>query len=394
MHIMLRKIWILLGAVTLVGVVYVTAFAVDGGQQSVAGNDASGPIGPAGPHGSGGPEGRRGPPSKVWSSADGPCFDLGNRFVDCGNGTVTDTSTEIVWLKAADCLPASNYVEANLAAGQLSAGQCGLTDRSIPGDWRLPTRTEWETVVEQAVANDCDTPYFPDRNGLGCCGTDDCPFFGVQSAFHWSSTSDVSSPASAWGASLLDGIVMAQNPKTASNASVWPVRGGQAITDVGAPIPTIRILQLATPPVTGQRQPATSGTCVATGTLCQSNADCAVNDVCVRPPGHCAFQIQQWKATIEAVSEEIVMTDVTITYDWVNPIFVSPLFTAGLGSVSIPAHGTNQVRFLPIASDVLYNYPGIEGATATLTLRFRGVTLGGEEVTIVALANLLIEICT
>ena len=387
---MLRKFWILFGAVTLVGVAYVTAFAVDEVQESVAGHDTSGPIGPAGPQGPRATEGRRGPPRIV---ADGPCFDLSNRFVDCGNGTVTDTSTGLVWLNTADCLPASDYPEANLAAGQLSAGQCGLTDRSVPGDWRLPTRTEWDTVVGQAVANDCDAPYFPDRNGLGCCGTDDCPFFGVQSALHWSSTSDVSSPASAWGASLLDGIVTAQNSKTASDASVWPVRGGQTITDVGAPTPTIRILQLATPPVRGQRQTATFGTCTQSGTLCQSNADCAVNDVCVFAD-YCAFQIQEWTATIEAVSQEIVMTDVTITYDWVNPTIVIPPFTAGLGSVSIPANGTNQVRFLPIASDAIYSDPAIEGATATLTLRFRGVTLGGEEVTIVSQANLLIEICT
>ncbi len=387
---MLRKIWILLGAVTLVGVVCVTAVADDEVQESVAHHNSPGPIGAAGPQRPPAREGRRGPPRIV---ADGPCFDLSNRFVDCGNGTVTDTSTGLVWLETADCLPASDYAEANLAAGQLSAGQCGLTDRSIPGEWRLPTRTEWETVVGQAVANDCDAPYFPDRNGLGCCGTDDCPFFGVQSALHWSSTSDVSSPASAWGASLLDGSVTAQNPKTASNAGVWPVRGGQTIADVGAPTPTIRILQLATPPVGAERQTGTAGVCSLSGTLCQTNADCAVNEVCVFAD-YCVFQIEEWTATIEAVSQEIVMTDVTITYDWVNPAIVTPPFTAGLGSVSIPANGTNQVRFLPIASDVVNNIPAIEGATATLTLQFRGATLGGEEVTIVSQANLLIEICT
>ena len=36
--------------------------------------------------------------------ADGPCFDNTNRYVDCGNGTVTDTVTGLIWLQDADCL--------------------------------------------------------------------------------------------------------------------------------------------------------------------------------------------------------------------------------------------------------------------------------------------------
>ncbi len=34
---------------------------------------------------------------------DPPCFDASNRFVDCLNGTVTDTVTGFIWLKDADC---------------------------------------------------------------------------------------------------------------------------------------------------------------------------------------------------------------------------------------------------------------------------------------------------
>ena len=47
------------------------------------------------------------PRTQVLSSAfaitntgpDGPCFDNANRFVDCANGTVTDTSTGLIWMK-------------------------------------------------------------------------------------------------------------------------------------------------------------------------------------------------------------------------------------------------------------------------------------------------------
>ena len=69
---MLRKIWILLGAVTLVSVVCATEFAVDEVQESVAGHDLSGPIGPAGPQGPRAPESRRGPPFVAGGPADGP----------------------------------------------------------------------------------------------------------------------------------------------------------------------------------------------------------------------------------------------------------------------------------------------------------------------------------
>jgi hypothetical protein len=73
-----------------------------------------------------------------------PCFDNGNRYVDCGNGTVTDTVTGLVWLKNANCFGEQTYAAASQAAAGLGAGQCGLTDGSSPGDWRLPTLVEWQ----------------------------------------------------------------------------------------------------------------------------------------------------------------------------------------------------------------------------------------------------------
>ena len=34
---------------------------------------------------------------------DPPCFDLTNRYVNCGQGTVTDTLTGLIWLQNAFC---------------------------------------------------------------------------------------------------------------------------------------------------------------------------------------------------------------------------------------------------------------------------------------------------
>src|SRR5262245_29769478 len=80
------------------------------------------------------------------------CFDNAgtNRFVDCGstglgssNGTVKDVTTGLVWLKNANCFGLTNWADANIKAAALASGQCGLTDGSKAGDWRLATKDEW-----------------------------------------------------------------------------------------------------------------------------------------------------------------------------------------------------------------------------------------------------------
>jgi hypothetical protein len=321
--------------------------------------------------------------------------------VDCDNGTVTDTSTGLIWLRDVDCLEGSDFGGANDAASQLADGECDLTDGSRPGDWRLPTRQEWETVIEQAVANDCDLPYFPDRFGLGCCGVDDCAFIGVGTGLHWSSTSNASSPLAAWAADLGGGLVVSDLPKSATDVRIWPIRGGHGLQEVGARQASLRISQLDSPQVSAELTTSSQGTCSLSGVLCQSTSDCAVNEVCVSPQV-CVLLVEQWTATIEATAVEVTMNDVVITYDWVNPILdtlpgLTGPYVMGLGGVAIPAGGTNAVRFIPIPSDVLnQSYYGatLEGATANLTLLFRGVTLDGTEVTLMASATLVIDICT
>ncbi len=64
------------------------------------------------------------------------------RFTDMGNGTVQDNKTGMIWLKNANCFGDLNWSFADLAAKALADGQCGLTDASVAGDWRLPTQNE------------------------------------------------------------------------------------------------------------------------------------------------------------------------------------------------------------------------------------------------------------
>ena len=178
-------------------------------------------------------------------TADPSCpDDSGDRYVNCGNGTVTDNNTGLVWLADADCIGAptkkpSHYdamaAVAGLsdlpypsACGFLNSHQCdcGLTDGSSPGDWRLPSIGEWEAMLEAA----CD-PAITNDAGDGCwsqlCSDlGNCSFFYVRSSFYWSSSSSLPSPTLAWVADLIHGEGGEVYPKNTS-LLVWPVRGGQ-----------------------------------------------------------------------------------------------------------------------------------------------------------------------
>ena len=163
-------------------------------------------------------------PVKKSDTYDSPCFDNTNRYVDCGNGTVNDTVTNLIWLKHANCFGQKNYAAANNAAAGLGDGECGLTDGSSPGDWRLPTKEEWEATIERAVALSCLTPTLTNTPGTACYSTGPQPFTDVQSNYYWSSATYASSPNRAWFVDIYNGY-MVHHDKSFSHY-VWPVRSG------------------------------------------------------------------------------------------------------------------------------------------------------------------------
>jgi hypothetical protein len=169
-----------------------------------------GPPGPKGDKGDPGPRGPAGLDGKNAARAAGPCFNNANRYVDCGNGTVTDTVTGLIWLKQVNCLADANYSAANEAAAALKEGDCGLTDGSSPGDWRLPTKDEWSATIFAAVLRFCTgifAPSLTDDAGTSCYGDGSrSSFAGVANAY-WSSTTNEGLPVSAWAALLDDGGV-------------------------------------------------------------------------------------------------------------------------------------------------------------------------------------------
>jgi len=185
-----------------------------------------GPPGPKGDKGDPGPTGPAGPPA---ARAAGPCFDNTNRYVDCGNGTVTDTVTGLIWLKDEACLGSKNWAAANQATAGLKDGDCGggLTDHSSPGDWRLPTKDEWSATIARAVALGCfGSGGLTNDAGTACFSVGPSSFAAVALNGWWSSTSLDTFPAQAWGAFLGNGFVFSV-PKDFNPLGVWPVRGGK-----------------------------------------------------------------------------------------------------------------------------------------------------------------------
>jgi hypothetical protein len=141
------------------------------------------------------------------------------RFTDNLDGTITDNLTELIWLRDANCFGLRNWNNALSDCNGLAAGQCGLTDGSIPGDWRLPNRRELFSLIHDGYT----TPAVPDTTGIGQWSEGD-PFINVLSNFYWSSTSH-GFASYAWVVSMLDGFMDAQNKITFRYT--WPVRGGQ-----------------------------------------------------------------------------------------------------------------------------------------------------------------------
>jgi hypothetical protein len=154
------------------------------------------------------------------------CYDNENRFVDCGNGTVTDSQTGLIWLKDPSCFSAMDYAAANNEAAKLHSGQCGLTDGSVTGNWRLPTKTEW-TAVLMASCYIPGVPTLPDKTGSGCYDTTAASQWatGLQASTYWSSSTTSQNSAAAWFASLANGYV--DYLAKLSVYLVWPVRAGQ-----------------------------------------------------------------------------------------------------------------------------------------------------------------------
>src|SRR5438034_4110720 len=159
--------------------------------------------------------------------AAAPCVDKTKRYNDCGNGTVTDSVTGLVWLKKSNCLPSADFEAAKKAVAGLKNGDCMLTDASSPGDWRLPTQKEWETTMEKALDMGCSGPTLTNDAGTGCMTAGPSSFTDVEADYYWSSTT-LEGQDRAYFGDIDHGHVL--NGAFTTSLRVWPVRGGQRST--------------------------------------------------------------------------------------------------------------------------------------------------------------------
>ncbi len=119
----------------------------------------------------------------------------------CGdNGTVTVNG--MVWLKDAGCLGKMNWESAMSRPKSLAHGQCGLTDNSKIGDWRLPYIDELKAIYSAKSL-----------------------FNAVQASVYWSSSTYAGYTNDAWVVFMNGGYVSYGNK--GFNGYVWPVRDVQ-----------------------------------------------------------------------------------------------------------------------------------------------------------------------
>jgi hypothetical protein len=141
------------------------------------------------------------------------------RFIDNGDGSVTDKLTGLIWLKNANCPNGTKTWSDAVTfgnslydgwSGDGSGGDCGLSDGSSAGAWRLPNVRELQSLIDFGR----HSPALPAYH----------PFTAVQSSYYWSSSTGASSPDIVWSVAMGYGHVF--NYYKVSYYYVWPVRGG------------------------------------------------------------------------------------------------------------------------------------------------------------------------
>ena len=141
-------------------------------------------------------------------------------FTDNGNGTITDTTTGLVWDKCSRGQVWDNTTPPGTCTGTASthdraaalaeATAANAASHRGQADWRLPNRTELESLVQiNAVSPAIDGTYFP----------------ATPSTWYSTSTTFAPDPADAWNVAFNNGYAHA-NSKTYTD-HVRLVRSGQ-----------------------------------------------------------------------------------------------------------------------------------------------------------------------
>jgi len=120
------------------------------------------------------------------------------RMRDNGNGTVTDTATGLIWMKQANCINMT-WANAVAAVQSLASGQCGLSDGSVAGNWRMPNRKEMQSLADREQNNMAD--YFDETftSGYASINSQSAIFTNfIQQQYYWTSTTNAAMTSEAW----------------------------------------------------------------------------------------------------------------------------------------------------------------------------------------------------
>lgn len=116
-----------------------------------------------------------------------------SRYIDHGNGTVTDTQTALMWKQCSEGQSGAGcsggLSEMDWQEALATAGASGFAGYS---DWRLPSVKELQSLVETGC-------YSPAINGV--------LYPGTPNSLYWSSTTIASNGANAWLVGFADGHV-------------------------------------------------------------------------------------------------------------------------------------------------------------------------------------------
>jgi len=106
--------------------------------------------------------------------------------------------TGLHWLKKTDCIH-QPWAAAIAEVNSLASGQCGLTDGSVAGDWRMPNRNELQSLSDRMETNHAD---FFNQTYTWKIGQTlyQLPIFSnfMVSEYYWTSTTNAADPTEAW----------------------------------------------------------------------------------------------------------------------------------------------------------------------------------------------------
>ena len=137
------------------------------------------------------------------------------RFSFSNDGTIRDNLTGLLWLEDIGCVNPQGQLEDWLnaldSANRLNTGECGLSDGSSEGEWRIPNRKELRSLINYEEANSATW-----LNGLG--------LINVVPDGYWSSSTYAYNPNWAFIGSMVTGS-LSSTSKTVGFL-MWPVRAG------------------------------------------------------------------------------------------------------------------------------------------------------------------------